>query len=142
MKKLLLALALVASSSAMAASDMYVNQAMGKTEIAKQQIDNLEASIPAPARFLVQANLNAIRFQLGAIKSDLSMSLDPNAPGNQPVQTIAECSESESFPNAQVFVARGISPAEATQFVRTKCIQAEGDAMWCKSAVTCAPVSN
>lgn len=138
MKKIITILALMSSASAMAASDLYVNQALQKSVGSQQLLKTLEDSIPAILRPLVQGNIDALKFQLVAVQMDLSMSLDPNAQGNQQINKGFVCSTKDTF-HGKIYTGRGQTKMEAQNSAQTACINAE-DAFWCKGAISCEQV--
>ncbi len=139
MKKLMLILAMMTTSTAMAASDLYVNQALQKSVGAQQLLKTLEESVPAILRPLMQGNLDALKFQLMGVQADLAMSLDPNAQGNQMPSKGFVCSTKDSF-HGTIYTGRGQTRMEAENSAQSACISKMRSSMWCDGTISCEQI--
>ncbi len=136
MKKFVLFLALTVSGSAMAATDLYVNQAVQKSVVAQQQVQALEEAIPAMLRPMLKANIEAIKAQLVAIQADLALSMDPKAPGAQIGSFV--CSTQDFFDRI-IFTGKAATELEARNAAQMACMKAKGEFL-CRGEVTCEKI--
>ena len=145
MKKLFILSAMIVSTSAMAASDLYVNQAAQKAGVALQELQDLENTVPEMIRPLIRANLDAVKLQISGIQTDLANSLNPNAPGSQTLPPIATgfiCSVTDSFNNDMHLGAKAPTHLQAEASAVKACKDKFGGAdMWCSAAPVCDPVN-